>query len=98
MFNERQDFLARLTRHAVEPEGPHDAFRRNDLAILAAEALLDPVGLADDIAPLAAGPEIHLADGHGCAARSPPAADVLGFAVRFENQTPRRVELAGEFD
>src|SRR6185436_7734193 len=94
--NERQDFLARLARHAVEPEGPHDAFGRHDLAILAAESLLAPVGLANDVAPFTTWPEVHLAHGHRGAAGSPPAANVLGLAVRLEYQTARSVELAGE--
>src|SRR4030095_10150298 len=96
MCTERQDFLPRLARHAVEPEGPHNARRRNDLPILAAESLLVPVGFADDVAPFAAGAEVHLADRHGGAARSPPAANVFGLAVRLEDQTARSVELAGD--
>src|SRR4026208_389045 len=81
MFNHRQDFLTRFARHAVEPEGPYDALRRHDLAILAAKPLLAPVGHADDVTPLAARAEGHLANRPGGAGGGPPAKPAWGGRV-----------------
>src|SRR5262245_33394440 len=97
MFLESIDFEAGLARTAVEPEGPRKPFWRHDFSVLAAEPVL-PAVPGENVSPLAARAEVHFADHHGHVSRPPPAPDMLGLAVRLEDQAARGVENAGELD
>src|SRR5207245_78517 len=52
-----------VARHRLPLEGLDDPLRRDDLAVLAAEAALAPIGLPHDEPPCAARPHVHLVDG-----------------------------------
>ena len=59
----------------VEHERPAEAARRLDLEVLAEERLVGAVRGAADVAPGAAGPDVHLDDRRRRAVRAPPARD-----------------------
>ncbi len=94
MLGQREGVERLGVGRALEHLGRDQAFVRHDVAVLAVERDLLPVGRDPRVAPPAADAEVDLARRQLAAVRAPPALDQLGRRPRLVDEVPRRVELA----
>src|SRR5213592_744383 len=97
-LGERRRLYLDVARHRLELECLNDPFRRDDLAVLAAEGEFGTVGLAMDEAPRPARAHVHLVHDRLVVPRAPPPTDEVGVGHRLEHQVARGIELPCDED
>src|SRR5712692_6637895 len=86
--------LKGLTWHALEVPGLHYAFRADDFAEFAVEAVSGAIRVYVGEVPSTAGVDIHLLDCHLVFSGSHPPGKELWISVCTEHDVARRVESA----